>query len=323
MVECQPEGPFTLRPIAPEERDEFRLHPQRYHYLGFKRSVGESMGYAAFVGQELVALLDWDAAVLRCLPRDEHVGWDDRVRERNLSLVVGNRRFLVLPWIRIPHLASRILGANLRRLSSDWQAVYGHPVLLAETFVDLSRFKGTCYRAANWRYLGQTLGSTYTYRDGTRPRGCPKAVYVYPLARDAQRRLRSPGGRPMSVRAATEPSAEQLREIAAWIDAIRESVPEPVGALLDLHRGYLAGEEVDRVRRALKEAWRTACRALHLTPSSGKRRSSGSPLAAIPRQERVQAKSKREQIEARIGRVNELAAWHRSLESFFSAHAHS
>jgi hypothetical protein len=191
MVECQPEGPFTLRPIAPEERDGFRLHLQKYHYLGFKRSVGESMGYAAFVGQELVALLDWGAAVLRCLPRDEHVGWDDAARERNLPLVVGNRRFLVLPWIRIQHLASRILGANLRRLSSDWQAAYGHPVLLAETFVDLSRFKGTCYRAANWRYLGQTLGSTYTHRDGTRPRGCPKAVYVYPLARDAVRRLRS------------------------------------------------------------------------------------------------------------------------------------
>jgi hypothetical protein len=194
MVECQPEGAFSLRPIAPEERDGFRLHLQRYHYLGFKRSVGESMGYAAFVGQELVALLDWGAAVLRCLPRDEYVGWDEAARERNLPLVVGNRRFLVLPWIRIPHLASRILGANLRRLSHDWQVAYGHPALLAETFVDLSRFRGTCYRAANWVCLGQTLGSTYTHRDGTRPRGCPKAVYVYPLARDARRRLCSREG---------------------------------------------------------------------------------------------------------------------------------
>ena len=194
MVECQPSGPFTLRPIAPEERDGFRLHLQRYHYLGFKRSVGESMGYAAFVGQELVALLDWGAAFLRCHPREQFVGWDEATRERNLHLVVGNRRFLVLPWVRIAHLASRILAANLRRLSSDWQARYGHPVLLAETFVDLSRFKGTCYRAANWVYLGQTLGHAHTCRDGSRPRACPKAVYVYPLARDAQRRLRSPGG---------------------------------------------------------------------------------------------------------------------------------
>lgn len=191
MVECQPEGPFTLRPIAPEERDGFRLHLQRFHYLGFKRSVGESMGYAAFVGQELVALLDWGAAFLHCGPRDHFVGWDDATRERKLPLVVGNRRFLVLPWIRIPHLASRILAANLRRLSSDWQEAYGHPVLLAETFVDVSRFKGTCYRAANWRCLGQTSGNS-RLSDGTRVRGCPKAVYVYPLGRDALERLRSP-----------------------------------------------------------------------------------------------------------------------------------
>jgi hypothetical protein len=194
MVECRPEGPFTVRPIAPEERDGFRLHLQRYHYLGFKRSVGESMGYAAFVGQELVALLDWGAAVLRCHPRDELVGWDDETRRRKLPLVVGNRRFLVLPWIRIPHLASRILGANLRRLSRDWQAAYGHPVLLAETFVDVSRFEGTCYRAANWRRLGRTLGETRTCRDGTRLPRCPKDVYVYPLEHKALERLRTPRG---------------------------------------------------------------------------------------------------------------------------------
>ena len=98
----------------------------------------------------------------------------------------------MLPWNLIPHLSSRILAANLRRLSSDWQTAYGHPVLLAETFVDLSRFKGTCYRAANWVCLGQTLGETRTRRDGTRARGCPKDVYVYPLGRNALGRLRSP-----------------------------------------------------------------------------------------------------------------------------------
>jgi hypothetical protein len=193
MVECQPEGPLTVRPIAPEERDGFRMHLQRYHYLGFKRSVGESMGYAAFLGEELVALLDWGAAFLRCPPRDRYVGWDDATRERNLHLMVGNRRFLVLPWIRIPHLASRVLGANLRRISRDWQATYGHPVLLAETFVDLARFRGTCYRAANWLFLGQT-GGDVRLADGTRTRGRPKEVCVYPLARDATRRLCSGSG---------------------------------------------------------------------------------------------------------------------------------
>jgi hypothetical protein len=188
MVECQPEGPLTVRPIAPEERDGFRMHLQRYHYLGFKRSVGESMGHAAFVGEELVALLDWGAAFLRCPPRDRFVGWDEATRERNLHLMVGNRRFLVLPWIRIPHLASRVLAANLRRLSPDWQAAYGHPVLLAETFVDTARFRGTCYRAANWLFLGQT-GGDVRLADGTRVRGRPKEVCVYPLVRDAARRL--------------------------------------------------------------------------------------------------------------------------------------
>lgn len=191
MVECQPTGPLTVRPIAPEEHDGFRLHLKRYHYLGFERSVGESMGYAALLGNELVALLDWGAAVLHCGPRDHHIGWDRSARERNLGLVADNRRFLLLPWIRIPHLASRVLAANLRRLSRDWEAAYGHPVLLAETFVDSTRFRGTCYRASNWLHLGQTQGFSRT-RDGFVPNHRPKAIFVYPLHPRALERLRVP-----------------------------------------------------------------------------------------------------------------------------------
>lgn len=190
FVECQPSGPLTVRPIAPEERDGFLLHLKRFHYLGFARSVGESLGYAALVGAELVALLDWGAAVLHCGPRDRYLGWSRPARERKLGLVAGNRRFLILPWIRLPHLASRILGANLRRLSRDWEATYGHPVLLAETFVDLARFRGTCYRAANWIHLGQTRGFT-RMRDGFARNGRPKAVFVYPLHRRARELLRA------------------------------------------------------------------------------------------------------------------------------------
>lgn len=193
FVECQPEGPLTVRPIAPEERDGFRLHLQRYHYLGFQRSVGESMGYAALLGEELVALLDWGAAVLHCGPRDRYIGWDRATQERNLTRVVGNRRFLILPWVRVPHLASRILGANLRRLNRDWQMAYGHSLLLAETFVDTGRFRGTCYRAANWTYLGQTLGFARLKRGFAHHRH-PKAIYVYPLARHALEQLRSAEG---------------------------------------------------------------------------------------------------------------------------------
>jgi hypothetical protein len=193
LVECQPEGPLTVRPIAEEERAGFRLHMQRYHYLGFERSVGESLCYAALLGDELVALLDWGAAVLHNGPRDRWLGWDRESKARRLPWVVNNRRFLILPWIRQPHLASRVLGANLRRLSRDWQAAYAHPVVLAETFVDTARFKGTCYRASNWLYLGQTRGFSRS-RVGFAANDRPKAVFVYELARPGVRWLREGEG---------------------------------------------------------------------------------------------------------------------------------
>ena len=193
MVGCQPEGPLTVRPIAPEELMGFRLHMDRYHYLGFVKASGESLCYAALVGAELAALLVWGAAVPHNAPRDRYIGWDPSTRARMLPWVVNNRRFLVLPWIRLPHLASRVLGANLRRLSQDWQSVYGHKVLLAETFVDSTRFAGTCYRASNWLHLGHTRG--FSRARGLRvsfvANQAPKAVFVYPLHRRALERLRS------------------------------------------------------------------------------------------------------------------------------------
>ena len=164
MVECQPEGPLTVRPIAPEELMGFRLHMHRYHYLGFVKASGESLCYAALLGTELVALLVWGAAAPHNAPRDRYIGWAASTRARMLPWVVNNRRFLVLPWIRLPHLASRVLGANLRRLNQDWQATYGHEVLLAETFVDSTRFAGTCYRASNWLHLGHTRGFSRVLR---------------------------------------------------------------------------------------------------------------------------------------------------------------
>jgi hypothetical protein len=188
-VNCQPEGPLTVRPITREERDGFRLHLQRFHYLGFERSVGESMGYAALMGDELVALLDWGSAVPRCASRDCFIGWDRASRDAQLPLLVANRRFLVLPWVRLKCLASQVLAANLRRLNRDWQAVYGHSVLLAETFVDTSRHRGTCYRASNWTYVGRTRGFT-RLKVGFAPNHRPKAVFVYELVRHGIERLR-------------------------------------------------------------------------------------------------------------------------------------
>jgi hypothetical protein len=192
MVEFQPSGPLTVRPIAKEEWQGFRLHMQRYHYLGFGKPVGESLCYAALLGDELVALLVWGAAALHNGPRDQYIGWDAATRKRRLLWVVNNRRFLMLPWIRQPHLASRVLGANLRRLSRDWEAAYAHPVLMAETFVDTARFRGTCYRASNWLSLGKTRGfSRINAKAGFEKNDRPKAVFVYPLHRHACRELRA------------------------------------------------------------------------------------------------------------------------------------
>jgi len=171
---------LTVRPIEAEERLGFRVYMARYHYLGWRPVVGEHLHYAAFLGAELVALLGWAGAALHAPLRDGYLGWDEATKRRQLHLVANNVRFLVLPWVRVKHLASKVLAANLRRLSGDWQKTWGHPLCMAETFVDTSRFRGTCYRAANWRCLGQTAGrSRHTNR--YLHTGTPKALFVYPL----------------------------------------------------------------------------------------------------------------------------------------------
>jgi len=183
----------TVRPIHSEERLGWRVYMERYHYLGSRPVVGEHVLYAAFMGGELVALLGWASAALRAPLRDEYIGWDEPTKQRRLHLVANNTRFLILPWVRVRHLASKVLALNLRRLSADWQATWNHPVLLAETFVDGTRFRGTCYRAANWVCLGQTAGRKKrgnNYLHG----GSKKALLVYPLRRHAVRWLRDAGG---------------------------------------------------------------------------------------------------------------------------------
>jgi hypothetical protein len=180
---------LCVRPIAPEERLGWRLYMDRYHYLGDRPIVGEHLLYAAFLEGELIALLGWASAALRVPLREKYVGWDEATKRRRLHLVANNVRFLVLPWVRVRHLASKVLAANARRLSADWEAVWKHPVVLAETFVDITRFRGTCYRAANWLNLGETAGRSKrgnNYLHG----GTRKALFIYPLRRHATRYLR-------------------------------------------------------------------------------------------------------------------------------------
>jgi len=186
------DAPLEVRPVLPGERSAWRQDMARGHYLGDCNLVGESLRYVAMVGRRPVARLGWAAAALHNGPRDQYLGWDREQKARRLHLVVNNVRFLMLPdAARAGVHASQVLAANLRRLGNDWQMAHGHRVLLAETFVDSARFRGTCYRASNWLYLGQTQGFS---RRGMRyaSNGCPKSVFVYPLQRQARQWLCAP-----------------------------------------------------------------------------------------------------------------------------------
>jgi len=167
-------------------RWDYLIH--HYHYLGLPKLVGEHLKYEVLLDGQIVACLGWASAAWKIRDRDVFIGWDEKTKRKNLHLVVNNVRFLILPWIQVEHLASKILSMNLKLLSGDWQEVFGHRVYLAETFVDTSRYRGTCYRASNWQYVGQTKGSAkkgnvYLYH------GQPKAIYLYPLHRDFRRLL--------------------------------------------------------------------------------------------------------------------------------------
>ena len=153
----------------------------RYHYLGYSVTVGENIKYLIKdkFGRSLSCVL-FGSAAWKVACRDSYLGWTKECRERKLYLVTNNMRFLVLPWVTVAHLASHILGRIARRIGKDWVNRYGHPVALLETFVETSRFRGTCYRAANWRYVGQTKGRSRNdrYNDLRVP---VKDVYLYPL----------------------------------------------------------------------------------------------------------------------------------------------
>ena len=161
----------------------------RYHYLGHRNTVGENLRYLVRDrdGRPVACAL-FGSAAWKCADRDAFIGWERGVRERNLQRLTNNTRFLVLPWVVVPHLASHVLGLIVRRIRVDWQVKYGHPVQALETFVDRDRFKGTCYRAANWRRLGSTQGRTRNDREHC-IRTTVKDVYLYPLVENFRREL--------------------------------------------------------------------------------------------------------------------------------------
>jgi len=168
-----------------DQRALFDALLHQHHYLSHRSSVGENLQYLAgdAQGRPLACVL-FGATAWQCASRDRYIGWDSSARAKHLHLIANNTRFLILPWVQVAHLGSHVLGRIARRLSSDWQAKYGHSIYLLETFVQCDRFTGTAYRAANWVRVGQTKGRTRQDRpDGTWHQAAIKDVYLYPLHR--------------------------------------------------------------------------------------------------------------------------------------------
>jgi hypothetical protein len=219
MLHC-----VEVRPICRDERSVWDDLMGRHHYLGFRSLVGESLRYVATLQGQWVALLGWSAAALKCKVRDRWIGWPAWLQYQRLSLLANNSRFLILPDVEIPNLASRVLALNVKRLSRDWQQLYGHPIWLAESFVDPRYFQGTCYKAAGWSFLGYTHGfskSAHIYRLHNQP----KMVFVQPLDAHAREKLAEPSVH-LPLRREIKAMELSKKQAADLIDRLK-GIPDP------------------------------------------------------------------------------------------------
>jgi hypothetical protein len=186
--ECEPLELVLVEGKAESRR--WREQMERYHYLGYRVPFGANLRYWVRHGEQELACLLWTSPAWKMQARDEWIGWSDRQRRHNLQRIVNNGRFLILPWVQVKGLASKILALSARQMPRDWESRYGHRPLLLETLVDAVRFRGTCYRAANWIPVGQTTGRGRMDREHASHGRAIKDIYVYPLARDVQQHLR-------------------------------------------------------------------------------------------------------------------------------------
>jgi hypothetical protein len=186
--------PSQFQPVSLQLVRNTSLEPlynsliQQHHYLGYKQIVGNHLKYIAFIADQPVACLGWGSAAWSVKSRDALIGWNKSTKENNLHFIANNTRFLILPWISIKYLASKVLALCANRISDDWLNVYNHPLYLLETFVEKDRFKGTCYKAANWTRVGQTKGIAKRGHDHLF-HGKIKDVFLYPLKRHFRERL--------------------------------------------------------------------------------------------------------------------------------------
>ncbi|NOR67875.1 MAG: DUF4338 domain-containing protein [Woeseiaceae bacterium] len=189
--------PLRIQPVeGAEDTRLFRGLLQQHHYLGYTGPVGENLQYLIGDRQgRILGCMLYGAAAWRVADRDRFIGWDEEARKRGLSRIANNMRFLILPRVRVPHLASHLLAASRRRLSTDWQEKYGHPILLLETFVEQQRFAGTCYKADNWVHVGRTSGRTRNHHSGE-PTVAVKSVWLHPLCSGFRQALAAPTSHP-------------------------------------------------------------------------------------------------------------------------------
>jgi hypothetical protein len=183
-------GPIEIRQVrrTPQEK-LFGSLMQAHHYLGYTQPVGEHLKYIYYAQGRPMACMAWSSSPRHLGARDRFIGWNKQTRRANIHLLAYNTRFLILPWVRVRHLASHLLARTARVISADWQKLYHHPVHLLETFIDPERFRGACYRAANWILVGKTTGRGKDDQTKRANRSL-KELWVYPLSRDFRKKLR-------------------------------------------------------------------------------------------------------------------------------------
>jgi hypothetical protein len=185
--ECEPLELKLVDGKADSRR--WREQMERYHYLGYRVPFGANLRYWVRHGERELACLLWTSPAWKMRSRDVWIGWNDEQRRRNLQAIVNHGRFLILPWVRVKGLASKILALSARQIPRDWEIRYGCRPLLLETLVDVARFRGTCYRAANWTHVGQTAGRGRMDREHKAHGQAVKDIYIYPLVSGARQRL--------------------------------------------------------------------------------------------------------------------------------------
>ena len=182
-------GPLEIRLVRRAEGEALFAHLLNgFHYLGYSRPVGEHLKYLVLAGARPIACLAWNSGPLQLKLRDDLVGAPRQAYAHNLHLIAYNSRYLIAPWVKVPHLASHLLARIARRISADWQQLYEHPLWLLESFVDIERFKGTCYRAANWQCLGRSRGRGTKSKTNQKNTSI-KELWVYPLGRNFRQQL--------------------------------------------------------------------------------------------------------------------------------------